>query len=59
MYKQHQVAPLGRVSIEPQVIYLVKVNGFTKFQSNNYLEALEYVLNLRRSGCQTVRMTFR
>lgn len=59
MYKQHQVAPLGRVSIEPQVTYLVKVNGFTKFQSNNYLEALEYVLNLRRSGCQAVRMTLR
>ena len=59
MYKQHQVAPIGRVSIEPQVTYLVKVNGFTKFQSNNYLDALEYLLQQRRSSCQKVYMTCR
>ena len=44
---------------KPQVTYLVKVNGFTKFQSNNYLDALEYLLQQRRSSCQKVYMTCR
>lgn len=40
--------------IEPTIVYLVKIDGFTKYQTTNYLEAIGYVIHaradLRRKG---------
>lgn len=33
--------------IEPQTVYLVKIDGHTKFQSTSYRDAFEYVIAAR------------
>ena len=34
-------------SIEPTIVYLVKIDGYTKFQSTSYRDAFEYVMAAR------------
>lgn len=44
-----------RMTIQPTIMYLVQVDGLTKFFSKDYSEAFSYVMALRASmGWQNV-----
>lgn len=45
MSKYHR--PICRYAIEPTIVYLVKIDGHTKFATMDYDLALAYVMNER------------
>ena len=45
--KYHPV--YNRLTVQPTIMYLVQVDGHTKYMSKEYTEAFSYVLGLRAS----------
>lgn len=39
--------PISRYTIEPTITFLVKIDGYTKFATLDYDQALAYIMNER------------